>query len=170
MKSLKTLVSLTALTVCMGAASMASAATITPAGPFTTSAGTIVVTSPSSAGAPITCGITFGGTVAGSGVVTITSAALTGGGLCGLPTLKNIPSPGWVLTATSYDPVTKKGTATVTNVGWTVAFPPSNCGAGTLNLVWDETTQTLSTPSSQPLSGNCAVQSLTVKAPTLHVQ
>jgi len=169
MKSLKTLVCATSLALCFGAASMANAATITPAGPFTTSAGTIVVTSPSFCGRPITCGVTFGGTVT-SGVVTITAATLSGGGLCGLPVLKNIPSPGWVLSATSYDPVTKKGTATVTNVGWTVAFPPSNCGPGTLNLVWDEVTQTLSTTSSQSLSGSCAVQSLSVKAPTLHMQ
>ncbi|MEB2648908.1 alkane oxidation protein activator PraB [Pseudomonas sp. MYb541] len=166
MKSLKTLVSLTALTVCMGAASMANAASITPNGPFTTNAGTIVVTSPSSLGAPVTCGITFGGTVAG-GVATITSAALTGGGLCSLPTLKNIPSPGWVLTATSFNAATGAGLGTVTNVGWTVAFPASNCGAGSINVVWNQATHTLTTPSSQSLSGNCAVQSLSVVAPSL---
>lgn len=162
MKSLKTLVCVTSFALCFGAASMASAASVSPNGPFTTSAGTIVVTSPSSSGLPITCGVTFGGTVAG-GVATITSASLSGGGLCSLPTLKNIPSPGWVLSATSLT------TGTVANVGWTVVFPASNCGAGTINVVWNDSTQTLTTPSSQPLSGNCAVQSLSVKAPTLHV-
>jgi hypothetical protein len=168
MKSLKTLVCVGSFALCFGAASMASAATITPNGSFTTSAGTITVTSPSSAGLPVTCGITFSGTVA-SGIATITSASLTGGGLCSLPTLKNLPSPGWVLGMSTFDPVTNKGTGAVANVGWTVAFPASNCGAGSINVVWDEGTQTLSTPSSQSLSGNCAVQSLSVKAPTLHV-
>ncbi|MFL1417151.1 alkane oxidation protein activator PraB [Pseudomonas fildesensis] len=166
MKSLKTLFCVTSFALCFGTASMANAASITPNGSFTTNAGTIVVTSPSSFGQPVTCGITFGGTVT-AGVATITSAKLTGGGLCGLPTLKNIPSPGWVLTATSFNATTGLGAGTVTNVGWTVAFPASNCGAGSINVVWNQATHTLSTPSSQSLSGSCAVQSLSVVAPSL---
>nr|WP_314563524.1 alkane oxidation protein activator PraB [uncultured Pseudomonas sp.] len=168
MKSLKTLVSLSALAVCMGAASMASAATITPEGSFTTSAGTIVVTSPSSFGAPVTCGITFGGTVK-DGKATITAASLTGGGLCNLPTLKNIPAPGWGLSITSFNAASGLGAGVVNNVGWTVAFPASNCGAGSINVNWNQATHTLTTPSSQSLSGSCAVQSLSVTAPSLTV-
>ncbi|NMX60590.1 protein activator of alkane oxidation PraB [Pseudomonas sp. WS 5059] len=167
MKSLKTLVCISSFALLFGAASMASAVSITPEGPFTTDPGTIVVTSPSSLGAPISCGIVFGGNVSG-GVATVTSATLTGGGLCNLPKLKNIPSPGWVLTATSYNASTGTGTGTVSNVGWTVAFPASNCGAGTLNGEWDQATRTL-TGKNQPLSGNCAVQSLSVRVPTLSV-
>lgn len=165
MKSLKTLVCVSSFALCFGAASMASAASITPNGAFTTDPGTIVVTSPSSGGAPITCGITFGGTVV-AGVATITAASLTGGGLCGLPTLKNIPAPGWELTATSFTPTSGAGIGIVKRVGWTVVFPPSNCGDGTINVTWDQATHML-TAANQPLSGNCAVQSLKVKAPTL---
>ncbi|NVZ12348.1 MULTISPECIES: alkane oxidation protein activator PraB [unclassified Pseudomonas] len=164
MKSLKTLVSLTALTVCMGAASMASAATITPNGAFTTNAGTIVVTSPSSLGLPVTCGITFSGTVTG-GVATITGATLTGGGLCAVPVLKNIPSPGWVLTATAFNAGTGIGAGTVTGVGWTIT-PGSDCGPSPLTVAWNQSTHTLSA-SSQTVSGNCSVRSLSVVAPTL---
>ncbi|AYG08328.1 protein activator of alkane oxidation PraB [Pseudomonas fluorescens] len=167
MKSLKALVRVSSFALLFGAASMASAVSIIPEGPFTTEAGTIVVTSPSSFGAPITCGVTFGGNVS-AGVATITSATLTGGGLCNLPKMKNVPSPGWVLTATSYNASTGIGSGTVSNVGWTVAFPSSNCGPGTLNGEWNQATRTL-TGKNQPLSGNCAVQSLTVKVPSLSV-
>ncbi|MCU7646368.1 alkane oxidation protein activator PraB [Pseudomonas piscis] len=162
MKGIKTLVSATAIAVCLGAASMANAATIVPNGAFTTSAGTIVVKSPSSFGAPVTCGITFSGNVSG-GVATITGASLTGGGLCGLPKLKNIPSPGWVLTANDLT------NGTVTNVGFTVAFPASNCGASTIAVKWDPATKTISA-NNQALSGNCSVDSLAVQAPGLSVQ
>jgi len=160
MKSLKTLVSLTALAVCMGAASMASAATITPDGPFSTSAGTIVVKSPSSFGAAVTCGITFTGNVSG-GVATINGATLTGGGLCGLPTLTNIP---WVLTATS------PTVGTVTNVGYKISsIPATNCGPTTIAVAWNAGSKKL-TAANQSLSGNCTVVSLDVTAPTLTVQ
>jgi|CXWL01.1.fsa_nt_gi hypothetical protein len=173
MKSLKTLVSLSALAVCMGAASMANAVSISPNGPFTTSAGTIVVQSPSSFGAAVTCGITFSGTVAG-GVATISSASLTGGGLCGLPTLKNIPSPGWVLTATSLT------TGTVSGVGYTIAksllFPATDCGANTINGTWNNSTNSLAI-AGQTLTGhttgsgsqNCTIQTLNVTVPGLTI-
>ncbi|NMY01385.1 protein activator of alkane oxidation PraB [Pseudomonas sp. WS 5059] len=168
MKSLKTLVCVSSFALCFGAASMASAASITPDGPFTTNSGTLVVKTPSAPG-DITCNVTFGGNVSG-GVATITSAQLSGNVLCSLPTLKNIPSPGWVLTANTFDPGTQTGTGTVTGVGWTITFPASNCGPGPLNVVWDEATKTLSTTGSQSLSGNCFVRSLNVKAPTLKLQ
>ncbi|TFY90513.1 protein activator of alkane oxidation PraB [Pseudomonas kairouanensis] len=169
MKSLKTLVSLSALVVCMGAASMASAVSISPNGSFTTTGGSITVLSPSSFGAAVTCGINFSGTIAG-GVATITSASLTGGGLCALPTLKNIPSPGWVLSATSLT------TGSVTNVGYTIArsllFPATDCGPDTLTGTYDNATNKL-TITNQPLTGhttgsgnqNCTIQSLTVTVP-----
>ena len=130
--------------------------------------GTIVVKTPSAPN-DITCNVIFKGNVA-AGVATITSATLSGPVLCTVPTLKNIPSPGWGLTATSFDTTTQKGTGVVTGVGWTIVFPVSNCGPGPLNVVWDEPTQTLSTTGSQSLSGNCFVRSLNVKAPTLHLQ
>lgn len=165
MKSLKTLVSLTALTVCMGAASMANAASISPEGPFTTTGGTIVVQSPSSFGGSVTCGITFSGNVSG-GVATINNAALTGGGLCGLPTLKNIPSPGWVLTASSGT------TGKVANVGYTIkktiVIPATDCGPSSIDVTWDPAAHTL-TAANQALSGGCNIVSLTTTAAGLTV-
>ncbi|WP_339415903.1 MULTISPECIES: alkane oxidation protein activator PraB [unclassified Pseudomonas] len=165
MKSLKTLVSLSALAVCMGAASMANAASISPEGPFTTTAGSIVVQSPSSFGGSVTCGITFSGTVSG-GVATITNAALTGGGLCALPTLKSIPSPGWVLTASSATE------GKVANVGYTIKktfiIPGTDCGPSSINVTWNASSHTL-TAANQPLSGGCNIVSLTTTASGLTV-
>ncbi|EPL07146.1 protein activator of alkane oxidation PraB [Pseudomonas sp. TH05] len=172
MKGIKTLVSAAAIAVCLGAASMASAASIiikdpdAPTGPvdgpFSTSAGQIVVKSPSSLQAPVTCGITFTGNVSG-GIATINGASLTGGGLCALPVLKNIPSPGWVLTASSLT------NGTVTNVGYTIAsFPSTNCGPNTIAVTWNESTKTLS-GSNIGLTGNCTIVSLSATAPKLSV-
>ncbi|MBT2372276.1 alkane oxidation protein activator PraB [Pseudomonas fluorescens] len=159
MKSLKTLVCATSFAMCFGAASMATAASVSPEGPFSTNAGTIVVKSPSSFGAAVTCGITFTGNVSG-GVASINGASLTGGGLCSLPTLTNIP---WVLTAASAT------TGTVTNVGYKIAsVPATNCGPTTINVAWTPGTKTLSA-ANQSLSGNCTVVSLSVVAPTLSV-
>ncbi|AIG00824.1 protein activator of alkane oxidation PraB [Pseudomonas fluorescens] len=168
MKSLKTLVCVSSFALCFGAASMANAVAITPDGPFTTNQGTIVVKTPSAPG-DITCNVTFGGNVAG-GIATITSASLSGPVLCSLPTLKNIPTPGWVLTPSTFDTVSQTGTGVVTGVGWTIVFPASNCGPGPLDVKWDEASKTLSSNVSQPLSGNCFVRSLNVKAPTLKLQ
>ncbi|MFC6300901.1 protein activator of alkane oxidation PraB [Pseudomonas sp. CCM 7893] len=159
MKSLKTLVCATSFAMCFGAASMATAASVSPEGPFSTNAGTIVVKSPSSFGAAVTCGITFTGNVSG-GVASINGATLTGGGLCGLPKLTNIP---WVLTAAS------PTTGTVTNVGYQItSIPATNCGPTTIAVAWTAGTKTLSA-ASQALSGNCTVVSLSVVAPTLSV-
>ncbi|MGH8452205.1 alkane oxidation protein activator PraB [Pseudomonas sp.] len=159
MKSLKTLVCATSFAMCFGAASMASAASVSPDGPFSTNAGTIVVKSPSSFGAAVTCGITFTGNVSG-GVASINGASLTGGGLCALPTLTNLP---WVLTAASGT------TGTVTNVGYKISsIPATNCGPTTIAVAWDPSSKTLSA-ANQSLSGNCTVVSLSVAAPSLTV-
>ncbi|KAB0570352.1 protein activator of alkane oxidation PraB [Pseudomonas palleroniana] len=159
MKSLKTLVCATSFAMCFGAASMASAASVSPDGPFSTSAGTIVVKSPSSFGAAVTCGITFTGNVSG-GVASINGATLTGGGLCALPTLTNLP---WVLTAATGT------TGTVTNVGYKISsIPATNCGPTTIAVAWNPSSKTLSA-ANQALSGNCTVVSLSVAAPTLTV-
>lgn len=56
MMNLKSLVSLSALVVCMGAASMANAYSITPINTNFTAPGTISVKSPSSYQAPVNCG------------------------------------------------------------------------------------------------------------------
>ncbi|MGB3124779.1 MAG: alkane oxidation protein activator PraB [Pseudomonas sp.] len=165
MKSFKTLVCVTSFALCVGAASMASAASISPEGPFTTTAGSIVVQSPSSFGGSVTCGITFSGVVSG-GVATINNAALTGGGLCGLPTLKSIPSPGWKLTALSGT------TGQVENVGYTIkktiVIPATDCGPSTISVTWNAAAHTL-TASNQALSGGCNIVSLTTTAAGLTV-
>ena len=160
MKSLKTLVCATSFALCFGAASMANAAWIGPEGTFKTDQGTIVVKSPSSFQAPVTCQITFEGSVNG-GIASITKATVGGGGLCNLPTMTNLP---WVLVASPGGT-----TGTVTNVGYTINFvPATNCGPTTINVAWNASTKTLSA-SGQSLTGNCTVSSLSVAAPSLTV-
>eukprot|EP01132_Coremiostelium_polycephalum_P014516 gene14516-17618_t len=118
MKSFKTLVCVTSFALCFGAASMAGAATISPAGAaFTTAAGgTITVKSPSSFGAAVTCNISFTGAVNAAGTgASINSAAVSGSNpLCNLPTMTNLP---WVLTP----PATGISPGTATNVGYKIA-------------------------------------------------
>ncbi|MFC3942843.1 protein activator of alkane oxidation PraB [Pseudomonas gingeri NCPPB 3146 = LMG 5327] len=172
MKGIKTLVSVTAIAACLGAASMATASTINPDGPFSTTAGSITVRSPSSFGGAITCGITFTGTVTG-GVASITGASLTGGGLCGVPVLTGLP---WTLTATSGT------TASVTNVGYNIAktflYPATQCGPSPLSLNWNATSHVLSLATAgQTLTGhttgtgdqNCYVDALSVTAGSITV-
>jgi len=138
MKSLKTLVSLSALAVCMGAASMANAYSITPVNSSFTAPGTISVKSPSSFQATVNCGATFTGNVDASGVAKIT----------GLP---------WTLTATG------AAAGSVSNVGYTIAasvlYPASNCGPSTITVGYSGG---VLTASNQTLSGSCTVVSLSV--------
>ncbi|MGY2196428.1 alkane oxidation protein activator PraB [Pseudomonas gingeri] len=169
MKGIKTLVSATAIAVCLGAASMANAVSITPAGTYSPLAsGTITVKSPSSLQAAVTCNISFDGTVNADGTVDITGASVSGSNqLCGLPKMK-IP-PAWKLTATSLTGSTAVGN--VTNVGYTITFPPfpaTNCGPSTIAVAFDNTTHKL-TASNQALSGSCTVVTLDVTASALTV-
>jgi len=165
MKGIKTLVSATAIAVCMGAASMASAATIGPNGPFSAT-GSITVKSPSSFQAAVTCPVVASGTVSG-GVATITSfSTSSGSGLCQLQQFKNLPSPGWVITAASAT------TGTIANVGYTISsLPSTNCGPSTINVSWASSGSVGGTLSAtnQALSGNCTVSSLSVSAPTITI-
>ncbi|AQT09816.1 alkane oxidation protein activator PraB [Pseudomonas protegens] len=160
MKGIKTLVSATAIVACLGAASMASAASIAidganPNGPFTTPGGTITVRSPSSFNQPVTCNINFSGNIAG-GVASITGATVSGSNaLCNLPKITGLP---WTLSASS----TTAGT--VTNVGYTISFfPATNCGPTTINVAWSNVTHSLSLSTPQTLSGGCSVDVLNAK-------
>lgn len=171
MKSLKTLVSLSALAVCMGAASMAGAASFSPVGKtFQTDAtGTIVVKSPSSFGAAVTCKAVFSGTVRSDGKADITNVVVSPGSstLCNLPQITGLP---WLLTPVT----TTSGTAT--NVGYTITsvpplIPGTSCGPSIINVALASTTGPLDsdktitlTAANQALSGGCTVQSLNVKA------
>ncbi|MGF6094643.1 alkane oxidation protein activator PraB [Pseudomonas sp. 18175] len=160
MKSLKTLVSLSALVVCMGAASMASAVSLSPLNTNFTAAGTIVVKSPSSFQLPITCNVTFTGNVDNVGLGKITGVAVSGSSsLCGLPQITGTP---WTLTATTLTAPTAVGT--VDNVGYTISgsgLIPSNCGPSTIAVAYNNTTKVL-TATNQSLAGSCTVQSLSV--------
>lgn len=157
MKSFKTLVSLTALTVCMGAASMANAYSITPINTDFTAPGTITVKSPSSFQAAVNCTATFAGRVDGAGVAKINTVTVSGGGLCNLPQITGLP---WTLTATGPNGVLS---GTVSNVGYTIAstflYPASNCGPSTINVGYNGSALTA---SNQNLSGSCTVVSLSV--------
>ncbi|MDQ0653986.1 alkane oxidation protein activator PraB [Pseudomonas cedrina] len=151
----KTLVSLSALAVCMSAASLANAYSITPVNTNFTAPGTISVKSPSSYQAAVNCGATFTGNVDAAGVAKITGVAITGGGLCSLPKITGLP---WTLTATG----TTQGS--VSNVGYTIAgsilYPASKCGASTITSSYSGG---VLTASNQSLAGNCTVVSLSVK-------
>ncbi|WP_026137098.1 alkane oxidation protein activator PraB [Pseudomonas sp. CBZ-4] len=170
MKSLKTLVCATSFAMCFGAASMASAAVITPEGPFTNLTGSITVLSPSSS-LPVTCTLTASGTVSG-GIATISSATFTGGILCPLAQLKSLPNPGWVLKALTTT------TGTLSNVGYVIngappLIPKSDCGPTNINVTWNQGTHVLGATNQTLLgqgTGNCTIQTLTVNAPGLSVQ
>ena len=156
MKSLKTLVSLSALAVCMGAASMANAFSLSPINTPFTASGTIVVKSPSSVQVPVTCNVTFTGNVDSAGEGKITGVTVGGSNsLCALPQIQGTP---WTLKANSLT------TGTVDNVGYKITkagLIPSNCGLSTIAVNYNNATQVL-TASNQPLAGSCTVQSLNV--------
>ncbi|WP_082340984.1 alkane oxidation protein activator PraB [Pseudomonas sp. MIACH] len=160
MKSLKTLVSLSALAVCMGAASMANAFSLSPINTPFTAAGTIVVKSPSSLQVPVTCSVTFTGNVTAAGEGSITGVTVGGSNsLCGLPQIQGTP---WTLKATGLTGV--NATGTVDNVGYKITATgviPSNCGLSTIVVGYNNTTKVL-TATNQPLAGSCTVQSLSV--------
>ena len=159
MKSLKTLVSLSALAVCMGAASMANATTITPnPTAFTTPGGTIAVSSPASLGIPVNCGIVFTGSVAAGGAsASITGATVTGGGLCGVPVLLGLP---WTLTPGA-------GTAgvftgTVSGVNFRIVNDCADATApATINVKFDNATHALTIGTPQTV-GKCKITALNV--------
>ncbi len=134
-------------------AGTAGAATISPANTAFTAPGTIVVTSPASFNVPVSCSITLTGSTAADGAsATITAAAVSGTNrLCNVPVIKGLP---WTLTPTSAT------TGEVSNVGFSILG--SNCGPATLAGSFDNLTNTL-TSTDQSLSGNCKINSLSVK-------
>jgi len=161
MKSIKFLPSFAALAVCLGVASVANAATITPKGANFTAPGTITVRSPASFNIPTTCNITFTGQVAADGsYASINSVAVSGSNsLCGVPKMTGLP---WKLVATS--------TTTGQVAGVAFSILSSNCGPSTVNGSWSNSTNTLAA-SNQSLSGNCTIDSLSVKpSPAFVVQ
>ncbi|SDR16155.1 hypothetical protein SAMN04490186_3699 [Pseudomonas grimontii] len=167
MKSLKTLVSLSALAVCMGAASMANAVSIAPVSSNFSASGSLTVKSPSSFQLPITCDVKFDGSVNNVGIASITKVTVSGSNnLCKLPQITGVP---WTLTATSLSGTS--GSGNVTNVGYTipasVLYPASNCGPSTVTVAYNNSTGVLTTsPTSQPLGSSCTLQSLSVTVTT----
>lgn len=153
MQSIKTLVSVASFAICLGAASMANAATIAPAGATFSAPGTISVSSPASFGIPVNCNINFTGTVAANGSsASITGATVSGSNsLCSVPVLQNLP---WTLTATSAT------TGVVSGVSFKIL---SNCSTApvTINGTWSNATNTLSIPSAQAV-GSCKITALSV--------
>lgn len=167
MKSLKTLVSFTALAVCMGAASMANAVSISPINSNFSATGSLTVKSPSSFQVPVTCDVKFDGSVNGVGVASITKVTVSGtNNLCKLPQITGVP---WTLTAATL--AGTAGTGNVTNVGYTIAasiFPASNCGPSTVAVAYNNTTGVLTaSPNNQALGSTCTLQSLSVTVTTL---
>lgn len=161
MKSLKTLVSLSALAVCMGAASMANAVSLSPLNTGFTATGTIVTKSPSSFQIPITCNVTFTGSVNSAGLGIITSAVVSGSSdVCSYP--QTSPYLPWTLTATSLSGAAALGT--VAGVGFNInhaPLPVTTCGPSVISVGYSNTTHVL-TASGQAVAPNCTVQTLNV--------
>lgn len=165
MKSLKTLVSLSALVACMGAASMANAVSISPASGAFSATGSLTVKSPSSLQFPITCSVKFDGAVSG-GIASINTVTVSGSNpLCALPQITGTP---WTLTATSLSGTT--GGGNVTNVGYSIpaaGYPASNCGPSTVVVAYNNSTKVLTiNPVNQPLGSSCTLQALSVTVST----
>ncbi|WP_273820730.1 alkane oxidation protein activator PraB [Pseudomonas asplenii] len=161
MKGIKTLVSATAIAVCMGAASMASAVTITSpaAGSAFTAPGTITVKSPASFNLPVTCNITFTGNVSSdSKTASITGATVSGSNsLCSVPVMQNLP---WTLTPTSTT------AAKVAGVSFKIV---SNCGTADVTVAYTGGVLSLS-PTPQSV-GSCSITALSVTpSPTFVIQ
>ncbi len=161
MKSLKTLVSLSALVVCMGAASMANAFSISPINSSFVASGSLTVKSPSSFQQNITCTVQFNGTVDSAGVANISTVTVGGSNtLCGLPKITGTP---WLLNATGL--TGSVGTGLVSNVGYTIAavpplIPASNC-SGNVTVSYDNISKVLTlAPAPQPLGSSCTLVSL----------
>lgn len=168
MKSLKTLVSLSALAVCMGAASMANAFSISPVNSSFAATGTLTVKSPSSFQQNVTCNVTFNGSVDSAGVANIATVTVGGSNsLCSLPQITGTP---WALKATSLSGTT--GTGTVSGVGYTIAgappiIPASNCGPSTVTVSYNNTTKVLTlSPAPQPLGSSCTLVALSATVST----
>ncbi len=156
MKILKNLISLSAFAVCLGVASMASAASIAPKGTaFSTPSGAISVSSPASLGFPVACTINFTGSVAANGSsATITNATVSGSNaLCGVPTLLGLP---WTLTPSGTGPGIFTGT--VSGVNFNIL---GNCASAptTIAVNFNNATNTLSIPSPQTI-GKCKITEL----------
>jgi hypothetical protein len=153
MKSLKTLVSLSALAVCMGAASMANAFSISPKHSFSTTARyhhhdfAVVLWR------CVNVRCDFTGNVDATGAA-ISPACLTGGGLC---SLKNITRLGVEL-----PPGATSGS--VTNVGYTIAgslIVPAPPGPSTIAVAYQRWVVDGLQPAPKQ---SCTVVSLSVKA------
>jgi len=151
---MKPMLSLVSLMAGLGFASMASAATITPVNSDFTATGTIILSSYSLAHVPISCNATFKGRVTADGAyAAIDSVSLAGSKDFWCQTYKFNGLP-WKLTASS--PTTGK----IEGVAFNVLN--STCGPSTINTTWNNTSNTLAA-SSQPLSGNCTINSLNVQ-------
>ncbi|MFL9871960.1 alkane oxidation protein activator PraB [Paraburkholderia megapolitana] len=155
MKSLKMRVLGGAVIVMCAAFSAATfAATIGPAGTSFSATGSIITSTQFYANSG--CGITVSGVVASDGsYAQINSAAITDGGVCGLPVLNGLP---WKLVATSAT------TFSIENFGFGYAISGlGECGPSTINGSWNVAANTLTT-SNQPLGGKCTVNYLSIKA------
>ena len=153
MHTIKTLFSVASCVICLGVASMASAASIEPKGKLFKAPGSITVTSPASFNQPVTCNITFNGKVADNGAnASITSATVSGANpLCGVPVLQNLP---WTLTPSS---------STAGSVSGVMFKVLSDCTATpvTISGTWNNSSNTLSIASAQTV-GKCKITALSV--------
>ncbi len=127
-------------------ASVASAATVSPAGGSFTAKGT---TNLVKGGATLGCTATFNGTTDASGTFAlVNSASFSGGplGSCAFVSATNLP---WKITAPSTTSVIVQGVAVNTPIG--------NCDPTDLNGGWANGSPSTMSFTSQPLAPDCSV-------------
>ncbi|WP_124378193.1 alkane oxidation protein activator PraB [Pseudomonas synxantha] len=148
------------LTSGVGVGSVALAAEFSPAGPFTSAAGTLTIRTPSTFGSPLTCGLTVAGNVSAFTGVHINTFSITGPGFCSL--LKTTVL-GWRVNA--FSPTS----ALVDDVGFSITIPPAtHCGPNQIYASWNYASHQL-TVFNQALSGNCTLERMELTLPTLSI-
>lgn len=145
----------------LGIISMANAASIVPGGSFI-SHGEMVVTTPSSTGALLTCKVTVVGDVQGE-IAAISQFSVSGGPMCSMIKMKSVPLPGLVWKVDGLI------NGTMSNFGFSTSFPINNCGPSSISVLWISQERALRA-SSQSLSGGCSLISLKLDLPSLNVQ
>jgi len=145
----------------LGIISMANAASIIPGGSFL-SHGEMVVTSPSSFGAQVTCKVTVVGDVQGE-IAAISQFSVSGGPMCSMIKMKSVPLPGLVWKV--HGPIN----GTMSNFGFSTSFPVNNCGPNTISVWWNSQESALRASGQSLSGGSCSLISLNLDLPSFSV-
>ncbi|QIH08206.1 MULTISPECIES: alkane oxidation protein activator PraB [unclassified Pseudomonas] len=154
MESIKALLSLVSCLIFLGVTSLAGAVTIAPPGVNFSAAGIISITSPDFFNVPFPCNVNIYGAVAPDGSKALISNFSINGSSppCTVGNALTLP---WNL----YFPTVAAGTVSKMNLRFVNYCSPIPV---TINVIWDNSTNTLSIPSSQPV-GKCKITVLSVQ-------